>query len=161
MLIGCCHYQKLENLSSISTIPSSCISWKSSTKKKIRYHLFGYPGYHWYRKGRISVSFLHFISFQNCELVPPQVINDEFMDFNIWCVFTLHFLFFLMLKLPHSLASGSHFKLAPEFFWYDPRSLQESLIHFCFLMQWYSRLILYISCPRTGISHFSKSPGCF
>lgn len=64
--------------------------------------------------------------------------------------FNCNYYFFWSLNC----SSGKLLKLVPEFFWHDPSS-------FWYGMTRYSKLILYISCPRSTISQFSKSQFLF
>lgn len=60
--------------------------------------------------------------------------------------FNCNYYVFWSLNCPN----GKLYKLVPEFFWHDPSS-------FWYGMTRYSKLILYISCPRPTISQLSKS----
>lgn len=83
--------------------------------------------------------------------------NYEFMDLNIFDKFQYISVIFPTDAQVSSLASGSLFQLPLESF------LTQSNISKlpCFLvMTRHSRLILYIPCPSSGISLFTKKP-CF
>lgn len=80
------------------------------------------------------------------------------------CILTQYYIIYFIAKTVSASVLGRSFQLALLSLWHTPDTVFCSVflsIFFIFGNMRCSRLILYISCPRARIRHFSKKLGSF